>query len=77
MQVRLGLDEMQRACANIKGCGDHNADPLRRGQEPHMNHTDFLELHANYATAMRASFSEMEKTATMLEECIAEPLSFK
>jgi hypothetical protein len=42
-----------------------------------MNHTGFLELHANYAAAMRAYFSEMEKTARMLEECTAEPLSFK
>ena len=42
-----------------------------------MNHTGFLEMHANYATAMRTYFSEMEKTAMMLKECTAEPLSFK
>jgi hypothetical protein len=42
-----------------------------------MNHKEFLELHASCATAMRAYFVEMEKTATMLAECTPEPLSFK
>ena len=42
-----------------------------------MTHMEFLEMHASCATAMRAYFVEMEKTATMLAQCTPEPLSFK
>jgi hypothetical protein len=42
-----------------------------------VNHTEFMELHASCVTAMRAYFVEVERTATMLENCTAEPLSFK
>lgn len=42
-----------------------------------MSHTEFMELHASCVTAMRAYFVEVERTATMLAKCTAEPLSFK
>ena len=43
----------------------------------HMTHMEFLELHASYASAARAYYCEMDKTARMLEECTPDPLSFK
>jgi hypothetical protein len=42
-----------------------------------VSHTEFTELHASGVTAMRAYFVEVERTATMLAKCTAEPLSFK
>lgn len=41
-----------------------------------MNRMDFLELHANCVTTLRAYFVEAERTSTMLAECTQEPLSF-
>jgi hypothetical protein len=41
-----------------------------------MNYIKFLELHATYATAMRAYVIEAEKLCVMLRKCTAEPLSF-
>ena len=41
-----------------------------------MNHAEFIEKHANCLIAMRNYFVQVEKTATMLAECAAEPLTF-
>jgi hypothetical protein len=42
-----------------------------------MNHAEFIEKHANCLIAMRNYFVQVEKTATMLAECTAEPLTFR
>jgi hypothetical protein len=40
-----------------------------------MNRSEFMELHANSARALRA-FDEAEKTSSMLAGCTADPLTF-
>lgn len=42
-----------------------------------MNRTEFMDLHASYAKAMRSYFAEAEKTAAMLAICTVEPLPFE
>lgn len=42
-----------------------------------MNQAEFFEMHANYVTAMRTYFVQVEKTSTMLAECTEGPLSFR
>ena len=42
-----------------------------------MDYTEYLELHTNCITAMRAYFNEAKKTSEMLAKCSAEPLSFQ
>jgi len=42
-----------------------------------MNRSEFMEMHANCVTAMRTYFVQVEKTAAMLAECTAEPLTFR
>jgi hypothetical protein len=42
-----------------------------------MNHSEFMEMHANCVTAMQAYFVQVEKTSTMLADCTAEPLTFR
>lgn len=41
-----------------------------------MNRMEFMEMHENCVTAMRAYFAEAEKMSAMLEECSAEPMTF-
>jgi hypothetical protein len=41
-----------------------------------MNHTEFMEMHANCVAALGTYFVEAERTATMLAECSAGPLTF-
>jgi hypothetical protein len=41
-----------------------------------MNRTEFMEMHANCVAALETYFVEAERTATMLAECSAEPLTF-
>ena len=41
-----------------------------------MNHAEFVELHAQCITAMRAYFVEADVTTGMLAKCTAEPLPF-
>ena len=41
-----------------------------------MNRTEFMEMHANCVAALGTYFVEAERTATMLAECSAEPLTF-
>jgi hypothetical protein len=41
-----------------------------------MNRSEFMELHANSTRTLQAYVVEAEKTASMLEGCTAEPLSF-
>jgi hypothetical protein len=41
-----------------------------------MNKAEFLRLHAECLTAMRAYFVEADVTTRMLAKCIAEPLPF-
>ena len=42
-----------------------------------MNHTEFMDLHADCVTLMRSYFVEAEKLSTMLAECTAKPLPLK
>jgi hypothetical protein len=42
-----------------------------------VNHTEFMDLHADCVTSMRSYFVEVEKSSTMLAECTAEPLPLK
>jgi hypothetical protein len=39
-----------------------------------MNHAEFVELHAQCITAMRAYFVEADITTRMLAKCTIEPL---
>ncbi len=41
-----------------------------------MNRPEFMELHANCVAALGTYFVEAQRTATMLVECTAEPLTF-
>ena len=41
-----------------------------------MNRTEFMEMHANCVAALGTYIVEAERTATMLAECCAEPLTF-
>ena len=40
-----------------------------------MNHTEFMDLHADSVMLMRSYFVEAEKLSMMLAECTARPLS--
>jgi len=42
-----------------------------------MNREEFLEMHADCVTAMRAYFVQVEKTSDMLAGCTTEPLTFR
>ena len=42
-----------------------------------MNHTEFMDLHADCVTLMRSYFVEAEKLSTMLGECTETPLPLK
>ena len=42
-----------------------------------MNHTEFMDLHADSVTLMRSYFVEAEKLSTMLAECTEKPLPLK
>ena len=41
-----------------------------------MNNAEFIQLHAECVTAMRAYFTEADVTTRMLAKCTAEPLPF-
>jgi hypothetical protein len=41
-----------------------------------MNQAQLLDMHAEYVTAMRMYFVEVDKTCTMLAQCGAEPMTF-
>jgi len=41
-----------------------------------VSYTEFMDLHTNAVTAMRAYFDEAEKTSIMLAKCTAAPLPF-
>jgi hypothetical protein len=41
-----------------------------------MTPSEYLQMHANCATDMRAYFVQAEKTSAMLAECSAEPMTF-
>lgn len=41
-----------------------------------MNHSEFVDLHANFIKALENYFHEARKTSRMLEDCTLEPLSF-
>jgi len=42
-----------------------------------MNHTEFMDLHADSVMLLRSYFVEAEKLSAMLAECTAEPLPLK
>jgi hypothetical protein len=42
-----------------------------------MNHTEFMDLHADSVSLMRSYFVEAEKLSAMLSECTAKPLPLK
>jgi hypothetical protein len=42
-----------------------------------MNRSEFMEMHENCVTAMRAYFAQAEKMSAMLAECSAEPMTFR
>ena len=42
-----------------------------------MNHTEFMDLHADCVALMRSYFVEAEKFTAMLADCTAKPLSLK
>jgi hypothetical protein len=42
-----------------------------------MNRPEFMEMHENCVTAMRAYFEQAEKMSAMLAECSAEPMTFR
>ena len=42
-----------------------------------MNHTEFMDLHAESVTLMRSYFVEAEKSSMMLAECTEKPLPLK
>ena len=42
-----------------------------------MTPSEYLQMHANCATDMRAYFVQAEKTSEMLAECTAEPMTFR
>ena len=42
-----------------------------------MNHTEFMDLHADSVTLMRSYFVEAEKYSAMLAECTEKPLPLK
>jgi hypothetical protein len=42
-----------------------------------MNRSEFMEMHENCVTAMRAYFAQAEKMSAMLAECSAKPMTFR
>ena len=42
-----------------------------------MNHTEFMDLHADCVASMESYFVEVEKSSTMLAECTEKPLPLK
>jgi len=42
-----------------------------------MNRSEFMEMHEDCVTAMRAYFAQAEKMSAMLAECSAEPMTFR
>jgi hypothetical protein len=42
-----------------------------------MNRSEFMEMHENCVTAMRAYFAQAEKMSAMLAECSADPMTFR
>ena len=42
-----------------------------------MNHTEFMDLHADSVMLMRSYFVEAEKLSSMLAECTAKPQPLK
>jgi len=46
-------------------------------ERPCVNHTEFMDLHADCVALMRSYFVEAEKFTAMLADCTAKPLSLK
>jgi len=42
-----------------------------------MNRSEFMEMHENSVTDMRAYFAQAEKMSAMLAECSEEPMTFR
>jgi hypothetical protein len=42
-----------------------------------MNRSEFMEMHENCVTSMRAYFAQAEKMSAMLAECSATPMTFR
>jgi hypothetical protein len=42
-----------------------------------MNHTEFVDLHADSEELMRSYFVEVEKSSAMIADCTEKPLSLQ